>query len=88
MKSSTDALYEAVVVATMKNEALSCGQHEGVRFTDGMKNEVPCETSHKEVSQFYSPDGEFYCSAVVLCFAQWYSASPSLRANKISLRMK
>ena len=38
--------------------------------------------------QFYSPYGEFYCFAVLLCFAQCYLASPSYPVNKISLKPK
>ena len=34
--------------------------------------------------QFYSPYGEFYCIAVLLCFAQCYSLREFV-ANKITL---
>ena len=34
--------------------------------------------------QFYSPYGELYCFAVILCFAQYYSLCEFM-ANKISL---
>ena len=39
----------------------------------------------KDTPQFYSPFGEFYCFAVVLCFAQFYSLR-EFQANKITLK--
>ena len=42
----------------------------------------------KDTPQFYSPDGEWYCFAVLFAYDKWYCASHSLKANKISLKPK
>ena len=41
----------------------------------------------KDTRQFYSPYGELYCFAVLLCFAQCYSLREFV-ANKITLNPK
>ena len=43
-----------------------------------VKNGKPCETSHKEVPQFYSPCGEFYCFAVIFGLCRVVFASQVL----------
>lgn len=49
---------------------------------------LACETSLREVSQFYSPCGEFYCFAVIFGFRRVVFASQVLEANKITLKPK
>ena len=49
-----------------------------------MKKQVEGVVPVRIQRQFYSPYGEFYCFAVLLCFAQCYSLREFV-ANKITL---
>ena len=70
-----------LVEQLIRNEQVACSSHvSSSNFKNRLVGVVPVRIQR----QFYSPYGEFYCFAVILCFAQCYSLR-EFAANKITL---